>query len=130
MALCERNSSDIPTSGAAPAPTDLVWINLPDGTTIFKTWATLLAGVLPPDKELVVLAGGGNINNTPGEINNGDTFFILPQFIGRRVRVFRNGIIQGTSNTGGSYYTFNNATGRFDIVGAAATGETFIIQAY
>lgn len=130
MALCERNSENIPTSGAALAGTDLIWINLPDGTTVFKTGSTILSALLPPDKELVVVPSGGNINATPGEINNLDATFTLSAFIGKRVRLWRNGILQGTSNTGGSYYTFNIATGEFTIIGAATTGETFIIQAY
>jgi hypothetical protein len=120
---CDINVLDIPVSPSVPASTDYVIFTLADGTSVLRAWNNVLTGLIPNDEEILVTASGGIVNN-------GDTFFIRPAFIGKRVRLWRNSIKQGTINAGGSYYTFTPSTGRFDIVPAATTGEDLMIEAY
>jgi hypothetical protein len=121
---CEQNLFDlVPVSPSAPAPTDYVIFTLLDGTSVLRAWSTVVGSATPPDEEHLVAASGGDINNA-------DTFFIRPAFIGARVRLYRNGTKLGTINNGGYYYSFTAGTGRFDIVPAAQTGEIFQIEAY
>lgn len=120
---CDQNVLDIPVSPSVPDGTDYLIFTKADGTSVLRVWNNVLTGLIPNDEEILVTLSGG-------AINNGDTFFIRPAFIGKRVRLWRNNIKQGTINTGGSYYTFTPGTGRFDIVPAASTDETFQIEAY
>jgi hypothetical protein len=78
---------------------------------------------VPPDKEIVVTASGGTINN-------GDNAKIFSDLIGRRIRFFRNKIKESTVNQGASYYSFNPATGEVSWVPGATTTELFQIECY
>jgi hypothetical protein len=123
MAACEQNVLDIPLSPTMPDADDVVIYTLPDGTSVLRTWATIIAGLVPPDKEIEVTASGG-------DINNGDTTKVFSDLIGRRIRFFRNLLKQSTVNQGGSYFSWNSATGTLTVVPAAVTLELFQIECY
>lgn len=124
MPACEVTIHEIPVSLSSPNSDDLVMFTLDDGTTVMRYWSNILNGSVPDDEEYVVAASGGTINN-------GDDYFILPTFVNKRVRVYRNGVKQGTTAVaGGSYYSFDPATARFDVVPAASTDDLFQIESY
>lgn len=123
MASCEKNVLEIPLTPSAPAADDVIIFTLPDGTSVLRTWATISAGLVPNDKEIVVTASGG-------DINNGDTSKVFSDLIGRRIRFYRNGMKQGTTNLGGSYYAWNSGTGTLTVTPAASEGELFQVEAY
>lgn len=124
MPSCEKNILDAAeVTPTLPDSDDLVLFTLPDGTSVFRTWATISAGLVPPDKEIEVTASGGTINN-------GDNAKIFSDLIGRRIRFYRNNIKQSTINQGGSYYSFNAVTGQVSWVPAAVTLELFQIECY
>jgi hypothetical protein len=120
---CEQNILEVPVSPSLPALTDLILFTLPDGTSILRTWAQCLQ-VLPTDVEVVVAASGG-------EINNGDETFTVAEQAGLRVRMIRNGIVQGrTPNATGYYYDFDITTGTYTFVPVAATEDFFQFTTY
>jgi len=124
MANCEKNILDAADlTPTAPDADDVVMFTLPDGTTVLRAWSTVMAGMVPPDIEIEVTASGG-------DINNGDTAKVFSSLIGRRIRFYRNYKKEGTANRGGSYYSFNPATGQVSWVPAAATEEYFQIECY
>lgn len=110
----------------APAPTDLVLMILENGTAVFRTWASLMATLVPDDYERIVDDGV-----SPDEINTGDAGKTLAQFAGYRVRLIRGGIPQSQiPQAGASYYTYDKPTGTFVFVPIAQKDELFQIQAY
>ena len=123
MASCDQNVLDIPLTPTAPDADDAQMFHLPDGTTVLRLWSTIIAGLVPPDKEIEVTASGG-------DINNGDTTKIFSDLIGRRIRLYRNYKKEGTINRGGSFYAFNPVTGAVSWTPAAATEELFQIECY
>jgi hypothetical protein len=123
MATCEKNVLEIPLSPTLPDSDDVVIFTLPDGTSVLRTWSVIMGGIVPPDKEIVVTASGG-------DINNGDNAKIFSDLIGRRIRLFRNLMKESTINRGGSYYSFNSATGQVSWVPDASTDELFQIECY
>jgi hypothetical protein len=124
MANCEKSvfnaASLTPT---LPGPDDVVFFTLPDETTVLRKWSTITTGIVPPDKEIVVAASSGTINN-------GDNAKIFSDLVGRRIRFFRNLLKQSTINQGASYFSFNSATGEVSWVPAAVSGELFQIECY
>ena len=116
---------DIPVSASIPADTDLVIFTLADGTSVVRTWATIFnAGMAPEAEEYKVAASGGTINN-------GDTSKLFTNFIGKRLRFFRNGSRQQkTVDASSSYHSFNPGTGLVSWTPAAATDEILIFEPY
>lgn len=51
----------------------------------------------------------------------------ISAFIGYNIQFYRNGQLQSTVNTGGTYYTWNNETGLLTLFGEAQPGEIFQI---
>lgn len=124
MANCEKNILDAaPLTPTAPDADDVVMFTLPDGTTVLRSWSNIVAGMVPPDKEIEVVASGG-------DINNGDNTKIFSDLIGRRIRFYRNYKKEGTINRGASYYGWDTATGTLSVTPAAATEELFQIECY
>jgi hypothetical protein len=124
MANCEKNILDAADlTPTAPDADDVVMFTLPDGTTVLRAWSTISAGLVPPDKEIVVTASGG-------DINNGDNAKIFSDLIGRRIRFYRNYKKEGTINLGASYYAFNSTTGEVSWTPAASTDELIQIECY
>jgi hypothetical protein len=121
---CEKNILDAAeVTPTLPDSDDLVLFTLPDGTSVFRAWSTINAGLVPPDEEIVVTASGGIINH-------GDSAKVFSGLIGRRIRLFRNRMKESTINQGGSYYSFNAVTGQVSWVPAATTLELFQIECY
>lgn len=78
---------------------------------------------IPDDWETTVTLAGG-------EVNNNASSFLLPQFIGWKIRFARTGQLQ-TQVGAINHYSWNYLTGQLDISGNnAGTGETFQVQAY
>jgi hypothetical protein len=124
MANCEKSILDAASlTPTAPDADDVVMFTLPDGTTVLRAWSTISAGLVPPDKEIIVTASGG-------DINNGAATKIFSDLIGRRIRFFRNELKQSTIDRGGSYYSFDSATGTLSVTPAATTDELFQIECY
>lgn len=121
---CDKNAIDSAAlTPSAPNPSDMVWFVLADGTVVFRTWATLKNGLIPDEKEIVVTATGGTINN-------GDSSHVFSDLIGWRIRFYRNGVKQKTINDGASYFTWDSGTGNLSWVGPAAEDEIFQIEPY
>ena len=113
-------------TNTAPVDTDLVLMILADKTVVFRQWGLLKAHLIPNDYERKVAPGVA-----VDQINTGDAGKTLPQFVGFRVRLIRNGLLQTTIATPGGYsYTFNPLTGDFGFTPAAQTDEIFQITAY
>ena len=73
---------------------------------------------LPFDYEVTAIS-------TP--LANGESSVVLSTFIGFNIAFNRNNIPQSTVNQGGSYYSWNRATGSFSVSPSAVTGELFQI---
>lgn len=125
---CQKNIIDVPLSPSAPAGTDLILFTLPDATSVLRSWDVVTNFLVPDDFETKVVAGGATPNVG---INHGDTGITLTQFIGKRVRLYRTGIIQSTiPDPNGNYYSFDKITGVFQWAPAASTDEIFQITPY
>lgn len=121
---CEKNILELPVSASIPSNTDVVIFTLADGTSVIRTWATILGGIIPNDIALKVDAGGSN----PVA---GDTTYTNTALIGKRIRLFRQGLKQGTTDPGGGYYySFNNSTGTITPSPAFQADEVFSIEIY
>lgn len=126
MANCEKNVLEIPVSPSAPAGTDYVMFTLADGTTVLRTWANVAAGPtsLPDDFEGETLASGSNTNN----FIEGNNTIILPNFIGKKIRVNRGSVPQSTLL---GQISWNIATGTLTVNPApTGPGEFWQVQAY
>lgn len=79
-------------------------------------------------------SGSGCPNDLDFEVTStsimatGDTSLSIPQFIGYQVDFSRNGVMQNTTNIGGSYYSWDSVSGIFSISTAATEGELFRIM--
>lgn len=124
MANCEKNILDAADlTPTAPDADDVVIFTLPDGTSVLRAWSNIIAGLVPPDKEIVITASGG-------DINNGDNTKIFSDLINRRIRFYRNYKKEGTTNLGASYYGWDSATGTLSVTPSASTDEVFQIECY
>ena len=79
MAVCEKNVLVIPFTPSVPDADDVIIFTLPDGTSVLRSWSGIITGLVPADKEIVVAASGGTINN-------GDASKTFSDLIGRRIR--------------------------------------------
>ena len=124
MASCEKNILEIPLTASAPDADDVIIFMLPDGTSVLRSWSTISAGLVPNDKEIVITATGG-------DINNGDTSKVFADLMGRRIRFFRNKQKESLASIGGgSSYSWNSGTGTLSFSPAASTDELFQVEAY
>lgn len=121
---CEKNILEVPVSASIPANTDVVIFTLADGTSVIRTWATILGGITPNSIQLFVDGGGSN----PVA---GDPSYTNTALIGKRVTVSRQGLEQPTQDPGGGYYySFDNSTGTITPSPAFQAGEYWIIKVY
>lgn len=120
---CELHVKDIPVTVSVPGGSELVMFTTPAGTTVLRTWASIVAGLYPPDFEGFVVASGSNTN----QVVNGNGIVILTNFIGRRIRVYRGSVPQSALL---GQFTWNPGTGELTLVPVPSTGEHFQIQAY
>lgn len=130
MASCEKNILEIPLNGSAPAATDVVIFTGPTGVSVIRTWASILAAIIPSDIDFIVPAVGSTVDGVtiPGD---GDTTYINPALIGRRVRVFRNHMKQTTLTiTGGYKFSFNTLTGSVTLTPSVNEDELISIEPY
>lgn len=125
MATCDKNILDIPVSAAVPANTDVIIITDASGVSTIRTWATVLGGITPTD---IYFQVGVTVGSYPAA---GATSYTFAALIGKRIRVFRQGIKQPTVDPGGGYfYTFNNSTGEISPSPAFAADEQWSIEIY
>lgn len=125
MADCEQNILSIPVYSGTIPNTAVIMITFNDGSTVISTWATILGSIISNDIEFVV---GSGVGSAP---DDGDTVFQDDSLIGKRVRVFRQGLKQPTSDPGGGYYySFNNVTGEISPSPAFANDEFWSIEIY
>lgn len=123
MAQCEKHILEIPLSGSLPNPTDKVIFTLVDGTSVIRTWATILGSISPNDIEFKVGATG-----YPGD---GATSYQANLLKNKRIRLFRNSQKQTTiSNAGGFTYSFVQVTGTITFIPAVTLGEIIQIEPY
>ena len=85
-------------------------------------------GTIPTDIWFVVNAGG-DIN-----VNDGENQIFLPsEFIGKRIRVYRNNILLDNGDMDGysdSYFTYTVGDNSFDLSVDTVADEKFVITAY
>lgn len=125
MAVCDKNILDIPVSPSIPAPTDVVMFTLQDGTTVLRTWASVLQLLsLPADIEF-------QIGITSGAPAVGTFTYTNSALIGKKVRLYREGRKMptlGDSTT--SKYSFNSATGTVTVNDPWGDQEIINIEPY
>lgn len=123
MANCEKNILDLPLRLTAPALTDVFILTHVDGTSEIITWAVILASLSPTD----ILFQVGDL----GWPQDGDSSYQNNVLIGRRVRMYRNKILQSTIDAGdGFYYSFNSVIGTITFSPILSEDEIIQIQAY
>ena len=121
---CEQNILDIPLNSSLIDPNEVVIFTLPDGTSVTRKWSVILGNFLPADIEFQVGVTGG----APGD---GATSYTNTALIGKRIRVFRQGLKQSTVNvTNGYSYSFNNVTGTITPNPAFTLEEVWCIEVY
>lgn len=114
-------------SATSPDDNDLLLFFLPDKSAVFRTWANVKTTLVPDDINWLIDDGP----HEEGMLHSGEGHVTLPQYIGFRVRVLRNGINQMPfAIPNGTYYTRDIATGDFDVTPALQKTETFQIQPY
>lgn len=123
MANCEKQILELQLSTSLPNPTDRVIFTLADGTSITRTWASILGSTSPNDIEFKVGATG-----YPGD---GATSFSSALLKNRRIRLFRN-FTKGTklANAGGFIYSFNSPAGIVTFTPALTQDEIIQIEIY
>jgi len=113
-------------SATSPDDDDILMFLLPNKTVVFRTWANVKTALVPDDINWLIAPGAD-----PTRLNAGEASIILPQFIGFRVRVIRNGVNQAPfAIPNGSYYNRDIATGEFNFTPAVETDELIQIQPY
>lgn len=90
-----------------------------------------LSSIWPDDVYFVVGVANPSVNNGVA-VQNGDNSFIIPSFIGWKVRLVRAASPQYYTNpgTGNQYFDYTSITGEFTLSTQAATQEEFICMAY
>lgn len=119
---CEVNIIDLTVSPSAPAGTDLVMFTLPDGTTFFRQWSSVVLASQPDDEEIEAVADPDD-----GPVVIGATTITLSTRANRRTRVYRNGVLQ--SYYKGEVALSNPATGQFTVP-VILENEWFAFQSY
>lgn len=117
-------------------------------STLTATSNYLYALCAPYNGQAAVISGstsGGNVSPinpnaspTPYDFAVTDSSFIangissinISAFKGYNILFIRNNIPQSQTDTGGTFFTWNKATGDFSVTGAAATDELFQIYPF
>jgi hypothetical protein len=121
---CEKNAIDSASiSPSVPGANDLIWFTLTDGSTIFRRWSTIAAGIAPNDEEHTTIGSGSNTNN----FVVGTSQVFLTNFVGRRIRLFRGQVPQLFSL---GQFTWNSGTGELNVFPAPSSLEVFLVQSY
>jgi hypothetical protein len=117
----------VPVTPSAPDDDDVVIFLLPDRTVVGRTWSTIKATSVPTDVQILVTDGA----HVDGELHSGEGTVVLPQFVGFRSRVFRNGQYQVTfAVPSTSYVLIDIATGTYNFTPVVFKNEIIIIQGY
>lgn len=87
---------------------------------------------IPDDVYIVTGIASPDLNDGVTPLLTGQNSFIIPSFIGWKVRLIRMGAsqYQGDPGTGNQYFTFNASNGQYSLSTIAGENEEFICQAY
>ena len=96
-----------------------------------NTIQDVLKALLPDDVYFVVGTANPSVNGGVAVQPNVNSF-IIPSFIGWKVRMIRSSSpqYQGNPGTGNQYYDFTAITGEFTLSANTGVDEEFICQAY
>jgi len=118
--------SQLPSSGILTA-TDVLPAVASNVTS--KVTVQELAESLFPNDIWFVVNAGGDLN-----VNDGDNVITLPtEFIGRRIRIYRNNILLDNGSMDGfsdSYFTYTVGDNTFELSQSTVGDEKFVITAY
>lgn len=121
---CETNILEIPVDNSLPNSNDVVIFTRADGTSVIKTWGSVLNSLSPADIEY-------KVGVTPGFPSDGSPTYQNNALINRRVRVYRQYLKQSTIGTSDDYrYTFNQATGTITFFPNQSQDEIIQIEPY
>lgn len=90
-----------------------------------------LSALFPDDVYIIVGEANPSVNNGVA-VQDGNPSFIVNTFVGWKVRLFRNKLLQNIKDLGDgdTWYDYTSITAEFTPSIPAVTGEQFYCQAY